>query len=453
VSDRAPVTPEHTSSTSNRPAESPASPLPVSGRRSLLRRLFPHHEKRVLKKLVRSWFIQGIGWYALIEVTARVILEGGFLLVFWFAGFPLLTIAIAWLAFHTLVWVVLYGGFMRTWIVLGFSKELPQLQAHYERLAARAKRQRLFRLVFVRGSTARGEMNVRSDIDIMLIPKPGLRSEILGVLFVWGLRVESLLRRIPVEARWIDAERYAPWHHIEETPLILHRDPDAYGTPQQRLASRGYLVSLSGLDGAGKTTVARRVVARLNEQGVHAVYMWGHRQPWFRGKNGPELSLGIVFESLWKRLGRRTADLERHPAAKSTYDLCTSLDYFYVRWRLSSLLRPSTIVVADRYAPDVISYLRSWGPLKVSLEGLLVGIAYPADLAILLDLSPEQALQRKRENSPRQLERFARAYNELRRFFSFVPVDATGSVDQVSSRVEQVLKERLGIRAATPKMS
>lgn len=39
-----------------------------------------------LWRLFRNWLGMGITWYALTEVLARIVLEGGFLLVLWLLG-------------------------------------------------------------------------------------------------------------------------------------------------------------------------------------------------------------------------------------------------------------------------------------------------------------------------------------------------------------------------------
>ena len=431
---------------SPRTSEGATDPSHVQGRRpnAVLDRILPHREKRIVKKLVRSWFIQGIGWYALTEVAARALLEGGALIALWTLGYSLPAILLLWVGFHTLVWFVLYGGFMRIWIVLGFSAPLSRLRAHFERLDRRAKTQSIFRYMFVRGSTARGEMNERSDIDIIMVPRGSGRSLALGILFLWGLRVESMFRRVAVEARWIDLKRYAPWHHIEETPLVLYDAPDLVPNAAADLASRGILIAFSGLDGSGKSLIAKRLVPGLRERGYDAVYLWGHRQAWYTQEVGPDISFGILYESLWKRIGRRIADFGDHPFAKVMYDAATAADYAYIRWKIVQLLKPNRIVVADRYVADVLAYLRSWGPLKVTVEGLLVGMSAEPHLAILFDIDPVAARQRKQENPLAQLERFAKEYEALVPFLHLVRVDAGRSVEEVYAQVAGVLEERLG---------
>lgn len=411
---------------------------------TVLDRLFPSHEKRVLRKLLRSWFIQGIGWYALVEVVARLLLEGGFLLLLWWHGVGLLPLLLGGVLFHTAVWICLYGGFMRIWIVLGFSTELRRLHDHLHRLEVRARSQSLFRLVYVRGSAARGEMNPRSDIDIHFVPNPGIRAKVWGILYLWAVRAESMLRQLPVEARWIDAERYVPYHVIDETPRILFRREAPRPPLAARLASRGVLVALSGIDGSGNTTVARRVVERLREAGLDAVYVWGHRQALHWRGADPYVPLAVQFESLWRRIGRSREDLARHPLAKLLHDACVTIDFLYVCWRVSEVRRPNRIVVLDRYLADTVAYLRSWGEFKVTLEGLLLGACPPPDVGVLLEVPPEEALRRKKEWPLAHLRRFRDEFSILKDRLHLVPVDATGTREQVEAQVFEALESEFG---------
>lgn len=417
---------------------------------TLLRRLFPHHERRIPWKLVRSWCIQGIGWYALTEVAARTVLEASVVLAMAAAGVRGLSLVAGWLLAHTLLWFLLYGGFMRIWIVFGLSTRVPHLEAQLSRLRGRAGRQRLFRLVFLRGSASRRELNERSDIDVCVVPDPGVRAHALGVLALWGLRLEAVLRRYPVEARWLDAERYVPYHVIEETPLVLFRRQERPESWRERLANQGILLAFSGIDGSGKTTVAKRLIASLRAEGFHAEKFWGHRQAWVKPRSGPDLGLAVLFESLWRRIGRQVPEFERHPSVKIAHDLLNVVDYVYVRWRVSDSLRPNTILLCDRYVADVIAYLRTLGPLKVTIEGLLLGLSREPDIAILFHIDPKAALARKQENTLEELDRFTREYIALRDFLGLEVVDASGSVDDVYAQVARILKSRLDWDVTAP---
>ena len=213
--------------------------------------------------------------------------------------------------------------------------------------------------------------------------------------------------------------------------------------PARKLASQGLLITFSGMDGSGKTTAAERLVASLRTRGVRAVYFYGHRPSYHKEKT--QLSFSILFKSMWRRSGRTPEEFARHPRVKTVYDLATFLDYLIIQWRLFVRRRPNTIVIVDRYVPDILAYLRFLGPTRSSIESLFVATAFDPDVALFFDVSPTQAFIRKQEQTPEELQRFADVYTTLRKEIPLVTVDAGGTIDDVQAQLERVMRERVGL--------
>jgi len=385
-----------------------------------------------VRKVLRSWALQGLGVYAITEAFARILLEGGFILALWLAGLPALPIFVAWLLFHTAAWFLLYSGFGRLWILLGVSTDVSRIRMFLEDLRGYVGRSRGVRAVYLRGSGARGELNDLSDIDIWLVPA---RPRALGVLLLWAVRFRSLLRRVPLEADLLDTERYVPF--IAEAGATTALKEPAHGDRlAQRWAAGGILMSFSGLDGSGKTTIANGLVASLRDRGLDAVYFYGHRLTYLRG--GTRRSFAIAFKSFWRHVGRSLPELDRHRLAKALFDVATILDYVIVLWRLAILQKPRRILIVDRYVADVIAYLRMLGPGRLA-EPFLVGMSFVPDIPILFEITPREVLARKQEQSLHELERYAEAYSDLKDRLHLVPVDARPSEHEVRSRIEGIL--------------
>jgi len=396
--------------------------------------------KRRTGRLLRNWAIQSINWYALTEVLAQIVLEGGFVVLLGLLGFSLWTILVAWILFHTAAWILLYGGFMIVWKLFRLETDVARLEAYRDRVAQNVRREPSLRIVLLRGSAARGELGTRSDVDFLGVPERTLRMQVRAILYWWSLRAGAAFRLIPIEARWVDAERLVPYHVRGESPIVL-KDNSAIRDLRRRLMSHGLLVVFSGIDGSGKTTSAQDLVSSLNSKGIRAVYFYGHRPAYLRG--GTHVSFAIAFKSFWRRTGRALPELEKHRRAKILFDIATLLDYIYVQWKLSHVLSPNTIVVSDRYVADVIAYLRFLGPVKESLAGLLVRYSYEPDIAMFFDISPKEALKRKQEQTPEELDKFARGYADLREILGLAAVDASRSVSEVRTQVEQIVAKEL----------
>jgi len=391
-------------------------------------------------RLVRNWAIQSINWYGLTEVVAQVLLEGGFVVLLWVLGLSPWIILAGWLLFHTAAWIFLYGGFMIVWKLLRIETRVARLEAYRDRIGRKVRMEPSLRLVLLRGGAARGKLSERSDIDLLGVPEKSVAMKARGILSWWALRAWAALHRIPIEARWVDAERLVPYHVVGESPIVL-KDSREVRDVRRRLATHGLLVAFSGIDGSGKTTAARDLVASLNSKGLRAEYFYGHRPAYLRG--GTQISFAIAFKSFWKRTGHSLPDLEKHGWAKMLFDVTTLLDYVYVQWKLSRILRPNTIVVSDRYVADVIAYLRFLGPVKESLAGLLVRYSHEPDIAIFFDISPSAALSRKQEQTPAELEKFMRGYADLRQVLGLAAVDAALSISEVRMRVEEIVMKDL----------
>ena len=389
-------------------------------------------ERPTWRILLGSWLLEGVGWFALAESLGRAITEGLVILFLWVSGVPFALILLGWLLYHTAAWFLLHGGYAKLRSMREGASRLDRLYRYRDRVIEAVRRARSIRVAVLYGSAARGQMNERSDVDLMLVPE---RPRIGGVLFVWGLRLASVLRRMPLEVSLMDVERYVALR--QRHPTVVLKDVVNSVPGSEQLASVGVLLTISGIDGSGKTTVAKEIVRTLQGQGVSATYFYGHR-PFFRG-GLRSLSPALAFKAIWRRIGNSPENLRSFPAAKFLLDLLTVVDYIGVQARLARQLRPGSVVVVDRYAVDVIVYLRSFGPGHQTVEGLLTGISFPPDVALLFEIDPSRARERKREEPLEALTRAAQEYEKLAPVHRLTKIDANGPVNEVRSNVMRIV--------------
>jgi dTMP kinase len=207
----------------------------------------------------------------------------------------------------------------------------------------------------------------------------------------------------------------------------------------------GFLITLEGGEGVGKSTQARRLVERLAASGYPAV---ATREP--GGSPKAEAIRAVLLSGAAAPFG---------PAAEAMLFAAARIDH------LDALIRPhlaaGTTVVSDRFTDSTRVYqgleLVSDPAYLAALEAVTVGATRP-DLTVMLDLPSDiglmrAAARRRPDAVPDRFEREALAFHDrLRRGFlsiaaaepdRCVVVDAAGSAAAVADAVWAAVAERL----------
>jgi dTMP kinase len=193
---------------------------------------------------------------------------------------------------------------------------------------------------------------------------------------------------------------------------------------------RGLFVVLEGIDGSGKTTIAKMLVERLRVMGYNAEY---------------------TFEPTDSEIVELIRGVYR--AYRDAYidALAFALDrLIHLKRRVIPLLEEGYIVVSDRYMYSSIAYQTASGaPLEWVME--VNRWALKPDLAIYLDVDPLTGLKRRQSMESRFpefeklefIERVRRVYLELVSRGLLVKVNASRPVEEVYKDVERLVVERL----------
>ncbi len=166
-----------------------------------------------------------------------------------------------------------------------------------------------------------------------------------------------------------------------------------------RANSPGWLIVLEGIDGAGKSTVIRRIVAHLNAAGMEcATSFEPTRGPW-----GMKLRQSMTE-------GRLSLEDELELFLKDRAEHVENL--------IAPSLRQGKIVILDRYYLSTAAYQGARG---VSPEWVLTTnekFAPQPDLVLLLDFDPAGGLDRirARGDAPNTFEQLEQL-REVRRIF------------------------------------
>jgi len=136
---------------------------------------------------------------------------------------------------------------------------------------------------------------------------------------------------------------------------------------------RGMLIAIEGIDGAGKTTNARELFSYLKNLGY------------------PVLLLKEPSDSIY---GRKIRGSEKRLPAEEELKLFLLDREIDVKERIIPAIEEGKIVIMDRYYYSNIAYQSARGIEAEKIRELNERFAPKPDLVIILDVSPETALER-----------------------------------------------------------
>ena len=205
------------------------------------------------------------------------------------------------------------------------------------------------------------------------------------------------------------------------------------------------LIAIAGVDGSGKSTQVRRLVASLNDGGAPAqAYKVDHLA-----------SCGFMWLA-----ERMTGDpFQYHPLVPSTlreFTIATDVVRCYFH-EVHPLVDAGVHVVWDRSPLCYRAYMRAYGADTTWPEAL-IGLVPDPDITVLLDVEPDVALTRliNRDGAVRAdhgrslLKRAVAAYRRLAGESSrVVVVDGSQAEDEVAHAIERLVHPRSEATAAT----
>lgn len=210
---------------------------------------------------------------------------------------------------------------------------------------------------------------------------------------------------------------------------------------------KSLLITFTGIDGSGKSTISKALVEKLKTSNIDARYLW-----WFEAENS--LFRRILRNFSGQKNEKKTVKKKKLPESsfiKTLYQYMVLLDY--QRQTIFKVWLPLYLgktIVCDRYIYDiVVSFAMEFGYSKEKAKEMLSflrSISPAPDIEFYVDISPQIALSRK--NDIVSLEH----HTELRRWYldlvaeNMIVLDGTKSLQElnalVSEHIERLMENR-----------
>jgi thymidylate kinase len=217
----------------------------------------------------------------------------------------------------------------------------------------------------------------------------------------------------------------------------------------QPFANDPFLITFSGIDGAGKTTQIELLSSYLQAQGFSVVRLsfWDDVAVWSRMRAGAGDKTVDLYRADQRKSESVSPKNNKH-IRKWYLSLLRSCFYVFDVARLrrvlaSPTIKDSDIVIFDRYVYDQIANLYSQSFVaRLYRRMLLRQTPYP-DLAFMLDTSPDAAFARKPEYPLEFMYRNRRNFLRLRELVPLIVIVA-GEVEDVKNEIcDHVSRSRL----------
>ncbi len=208
-----------------------------------------------------------------------------------------------------------------------------------------------------------------------------------------------------------------------------------------------------GIDGSGKTTLAKALIKFSNKNGNYYHYVWAHNQPIFVAP----------FRKAWQLIFLRNKNMftnyddynetKKRVARKSIilnafYLFIHSVDYIlWIVLRVQLPLLFGRRIVCDRYVYDVavnLSLLLDY-QFQETVKFINIYFKYipKPDLVFLIDVPEEVAFKRKNDIPSLSYLRDRRIiYSELARLYSICKLDGTTGIDRLYQLIQENIKHR-----------
>ncbi len=207
---------------------------------------------------------------------------------------------------------------------------------------------------------------------------------------------------------------------------------------------KGYLISVEGSDGSGKSTQLQNIIAYLQQKQVDLVVT---REP--GGTTLSEAIRALLLDATYTEMTAKT-EMLLYAASRAQH----------VEQKIMPALQQGKVVVTDRFTDSSIAYQgygRELGDMVEKVNEIATGGCQP-DLTIFLDLPPQQGILRKRQEQNHTMDRLEleklafheKVYAGYQALYQKQPnriccIDASQNVENVFAQIQKQIDALLGL--------
>ena len=215
---------------------------------------------------------------------------------------------------------------------------------------------------------------------------------------------------------------------------------------------KGQLICFTGIDGSGKTTQAKKLLAALKKRNIDAIYSWTRREPYLikpivvlvkRILKEPSKSEGKDYLSVKKK---RKGTLFKSTLIQKMWIYVAILDYYV---KLSSQiylpLYRGKVVICDRYVPDMVAdfaanFDYNNHKIRELLRNPLLKLFPMPDKSFYIKIPASLGYKRKSDGTSLEylLDR-EKIYDFLAKEMNMFVVDGTRDIEEIFKKIKGVM--------------
>lgn len=210
---------------------------------------------------------------------------------------------------------------------------------------------------------------------------------------------------------------------------------------------KGVLIVFTGIDGSGKTTLAKNLTLILKKNNINAKYVYNTYRPLLLL---PAISLARIILLRGKHMynspeGKRVQKIIRNWAVSNLYMYLVIFDYcFQTFFKVRIPLMFGKIVICDRYVYDLVVNFAvelnlSVKEMKKQLAKLLYVLPKP-NIVFLMDINEEVAYKRKNDIPSREFLTIRRSiYLNIANQYEMEIFDGAKTLEKLQSDLKKVI--------------